>query len=106
MPDIGLLQGSRPRVVPPPAMPDAEISAAPFFAHVAGATAVISAPLATVVSVAAPAPGEKVSPARADAAGIAATPPKISAGAAPPIRLSDLFWLALALCVIVGTGLG
>ena len=32
--------------------------------------------------------------------------PSVTAGGPPPIRWSDLLWLALALFVIVGTGLG
>jgi 4-amino-4-deoxy-L-arabinose transferase-like glycosyltransferase len=39
-------------------------------------------------------------------AGNPATPPLVTAGGLPPIRLSDLLWLALALFVIIGTGLG
>ena len=47
MPDIGLLQGSRPRIVPPPAinpevMPKREV-AAPFIAPVASAIAIVAA---------------------------------------------------------------
>src|SRR6188768_167876 len=109
MPDIGLLQRSRPRVPPRalvpevPAMrvaPTREV-AAPFAAPVAGAIAIISAAPAAVavVSAAAPASDGKASASNG-------TPPMVDAGGLPPIRLSDLLWLALALFVIVGTGLG
>jgi 4-amino-4-deoxy-L-arabinose transferase-like glycosyltransferase len=110
MPDIGLLQGSRPRVVPPPVAPEPEVKAAPvtqarevaapFAAPVGGAIAVISADVAmvSVVSVAAP--------PRADAPRLPAEPPLVAVNGPSPIRLSDLLWLALALLVIVGTGLG
>lgn len=132
MPDIGLLQGSRPRVVSSPAhsvigsdvervsedavAPVREV-AAPFMASVASAIAVVSAPRAAaeVVSTraqAVPAPGAPAQSAAPEAAppetpraamktAVAAPPANL-----PPIRARDLLWLALALFVIVGTGLG
>jgi 4-amino-4-deoxy-L-arabinose transferase-like glycosyltransferase len=154
MPDIGLLQGSRPRVAAPPVpviTPDAEpVSeivaapgrevAAPFMAPVASAIAAISAePGAEVVSTPAavvPAATAPVAIAPAAAAPVqGATHPSVptpsaqvhsvASGAAPretprtgsripaappaslpPIRGRDLLWLALALFIIVGTGLG
>jgi 4-amino-4-deoxy-L-arabinose transferase-like glycosyltransferase len=120
MPDIGLLQGSRPRVAPPVPVPEPAVApvrevSAPFMAPVASAIAVISAePEAPeVVSVserAAPAQAAQSAvpdavPPEAPPAGLKlpAAPPPVTA---PPIRARDLLWLALALFVIVGTGLG
>ena len=108
MPDIGLLQGSRPRVVAAPASaPDGEMPAAPavaptrevaapFIAPVASAIAVMSAPLATeVVSDAIPATHEQAPPPREDdVPRHPATPPSVTMGGVPPVRLSDLLWLA------------
>jgi 4-amino-4-deoxy-L-arabinose transferase-like glycosyltransferase len=115
MPDIGLLQGSRPRV-PPPVVPIAHVAttrefAAPFAAPVAGAIAVISAPAAVAAVVSAAAPGPAADGKASVSAGEgglshSAAPPLVIAGGLPPIRLSDLLWLALALFVIVGTGVG
>jgi 4-amino-4-deoxy-L-arabinose transferase-like glycosyltransferase len=114
MPDIGLLQGSRPRVAAPPVpvitpadepvsepvtAPGLEV-AAPFMAPVASAIAVVSAvPAAEVVS-AAPEAGPRET-SRAEH-GIPVAPP----ASLPPVRGRDLLWLALALFIIVGTGLG
>jgi len=75
--------------------------AAPFAAPVAGAIAIISAAPAAVAVVSAAAPASDGKASVPDG-----TPPMVSAGDLPPIRLSDLLWLALALFVIVGTGLG
>ncbi len=105
MPDIGLLQGSRPRIVPPPVSAAEADVAAPFIAPVASAIAVISAPAAAAVVSAAAAPGEKA-PGAERVPGIPSKPLMNSSGGPPPIRLGDLLWLALALFVIVGTGLG
>jgi len=114
MPDIGLLQGSRPRVPPPvvsisgaesapaPAVAPAREVAAPFIAPVASAIAVMSGPPqpVAVVSAAASVPdGNATSSGGAGAPGFSTVSP-------PPIRWSDLLWLALALFIIVGTGLG
>jgi len=86
MPDIGLLGGPlKARVLPPPVI----AMAAHFSAPVA------AAPIA-VVSAAMPAKGDTPPPPRA---------PRLLA-APPPIRWSDLAWLALALFVVIGTGLG
>jgi 4-amino-4-deoxy-L-arabinose transferase-like glycosyltransferase len=105
MPDIGLLGGPpRPRAVPLPAPDQAapvaalarsEASgvAANFIAPVhAGVIAVVSTglPDAPVVTPVAPAPPRA---------------PQLLA-APPPIRWSDLLWLALALFIVIGTGLG
>jgi 4-amino-4-deoxy-L-arabinose transferase-like glycosyltransferase len=119
MPDIGLLQGSRPRIIPSAVAPEVDVTsrpvapsrevAAPFIAPVGGAIAIISGEVATVpvVSAAASVPHEKPSAARAgDAPRNPATPPSAAVGGPSPIRLRDLLWLALALFVIVGTGLG
>ena len=112
MPDIGLLQRSRPRV-PPPVVPAARVAptrefAAPFAASVAGPIAVISAAPAAVavVSAAAPVPDRKASAPRGGGDSSHPGTPPVTAGGPPPIRWSDLLWLALALFVIVGTGLG
>ena len=109
MPDIGLLQRSRPRVPPRALVPEVSAMrvaptrevAAPFAAPVAGAIAVISAAPAAVAVVSAPGPAPDGKASVPDG-----TPPMVSVGDLPPIRLSDLLWLALALFVIVGTGLG
>jgi 4-amino-4-deoxy-L-arabinose transferase-like glycosyltransferase len=70
-------------------------------APVASAFAVISAMPAAepVVSAAAPVPDGKARATRGGEPGLPASSP-------PPIRASDLLWLALALIVIVGTGVG
>ena len=134
MPDIGLLQGPpRPRVltVPPPAeLPAAEPRKAAAHAAVvseAAPLAIISAPLlsdvadvAEVAEVAVVAEQVATSaPAVPAMAAVPETPPAAPAMASslppvkplptsfpPPIRISDLLWLLLALVVIVGTGLG
>ncbi|HEV7608059.1 MAG TPA: glycosyltransferase family 39 protein [Steroidobacteraceae bacterium] len=77
--------------------------AAPFLAPVAAGilvpAAVVSTPLAGASPVpSAPAPS-------ADGAG-ATRIPTSPASVPPPIRVRDLLWLALALLIIVGTGLG
>jgi hypothetical protein len=68
-------------------------------APVASAFAVISAMPAAepVVSAADPVPDGKARATRGGEPGLPASSP-------PPIRASDLLWLALALIVIVGTG--
>jgi 4-amino-4-deoxy-L-arabinose transferase-like glycosyltransferase len=134
MPDIGLLQGGapRPRIVPPrivaAAVEDAPVgaaegpvreSAAPFLAPVdtaiAVVTAVVSAPLNETAAVAPviastessmsalpPASAGPAAPSGGKGASAIPTQPASLA----PIRARDLLWLALALLVIVGTGLG
>jgi 4-amino-4-deoxy-L-arabinose transferase-like glycosyltransferase len=121
MPDIGLLQGSRPRVPPlasaarepevvatPAVAPTHEV-AAPFIAPVAGAIAMITAPLPVVAVVSAtsstPAAGARA-PGGHPAPEGPASPPASSLSGPPPIRVRDLLWLALALFIIIGTGLG
>jgi 4-amino-4-deoxy-L-arabinose transferase-like glycosyltransferase len=114
MPDIGLLQPSRPRVasppiavIPPEAGPVAEDAdapvremAVPFMAPIASAIAMVSAaPAAEVVS--APAHGAPPESPRAES-----KIPTPLPSDTPPIRARDLLWLAFALLVIVGTGLG
>jgi 4-amino-4-deoxy-L-arabinose transferase-like glycosyltransferase len=114
MPDIGLLQGSRPRVAAPPApvitpavepvsapaaAPGLEV-AAPFMAPVASAIAVVSAGHVAVVVSAAPEAGPRET--RRAESRIPVAPP----ASLPPVRGRDLLWLALALFIIVGTGLG
>jgi len=87
MPDIGLLGGPlRPRAVPLPAP-------AAFSAPVhAGLVAVVSA-------------GLPDGPAVTPVAAMPSRAPQLLA-APPPIRWSDLLWLALALFIVIGTGLG
>jgi 4-amino-4-deoxy-L-arabinose transferase-like glycosyltransferase len=132
MPDIGLLQGGapRPRVVPPliapslvipsigaspPEVPELEVEiAVPFRAPVDGAisvaTAVVSAPLiemrASVTPAAAVAPVETAPVGAAPAGGMGASSIPTQPASPPPIRARDLLWLALALAIIIGTGLG
>jgi 4-amino-4-deoxy-L-arabinose transferase-like glycosyltransferase len=128
MPDIGLLQGSRPRTAAPPSLPTPLVApvhevAAPFIAPIGSAIAVLSdvpGPAAPCEVVSVPVPGGASgigsrAAAETPARSIAETPAQSPAGgrrvAAPPaapssMRASDLLWLALALFVVVGTGLG
>jgi len=77
-------------------------------APVHSAIAVVSVALeeATVVSATASATDAPEAPRAPGEPRAPATPPVRVAGSPPPIRWSDLLWLALALVVIVGTGLG
>jgi len=115
MPDIGLLQG---RTRPPAKLPGPDAGAipvhevaAPFLAPVARAilvAEVVSAPLAVGVLVSAmqdsTSPAEP--PSRPDSPGDRAGQLNTVGAAPPPIRARDLLWLALALIVLIGTGLG
>jgi len=69
---------------------------------------VIAAPVIEPLSISA-APAAVIEPPAAAAepppAGVA-IPPPLAQAAPPPIRLQDLLWLALALIVIIGTGIG
>jgi 4-amino-4-deoxy-L-arabinose transferase-like glycosyltransferase len=116
MPDIGLLQGGPPG---PRAAKTAPRSAPPERPAVRAHTAVVSemdAPLAVAIAVPAPpaaqdAPAELARTPAQDPPPAPATSPANTPGfrmlaQPPPIRMSDLLWLALALLVIVGTGLG
>jgi 4-amino-4-deoxy-L-arabinose transferase-like glycosyltransferase len=109
--------------------PDREV-AAPFLAPVdraiALATAVVSEPLGDTVVAEAEPTMTTMAAAESVATVMAASPPETSAPVAssggkgasatptiptrpaglPPIRARDLLWLALALAVIIGTGLG
>ena len=99
-----------------PAVSPAREVAAPFIAPVAGAIAVISAvpvadevvskPGMTAVDAAASPVANTPAAGGAESPGVPASPPADSLKGPPPIRWSDLLWLALALFVIVGTGLG
>lgn len=112
MPDIGLLQGVPPRrrAAPPPAATEfrgeeiaGEFAAAPSQAIT---VQVVSVPAAVqVVQSALPAP---VQATAHDGAGPGAGVPRgtLQAASLPPIHARDLLWLALALLVIIGTGLG
>ena len=117
MPDIGLLGGG----VPPPRMPpQAAVTepddepAAPFAAPVDRAlgmvAAVVSAPLTVLVestNTASPAsPPEAATPPHFGEKSARTRPVQPAGGGVPPIRARDLLWLALALAIIVGTGLG
>ena len=127
MPDIGLLQGAlpRPRSVPLPIAPPiaaeparisetaaapAEAVAAAFEAPVDAAikVQVLSAPVteAVVAEVATDAPQSPPTPSAASTSGAAAHKVSMAFTTSLPIRKSDLFWLALALLVMIGTGLG
>ena len=102
MPDIGLLGGPpRPRIVLAPP-PEFELLREPPSA----ASAIVIENVSAVVSAsAAAASAAPDTPAPAGTPGGA--PTRIPAGAVPPpIRARDLLWLALALFVIIGTGLG
>ena len=109
MPDIGLLQGGAPR--------SRHMPAAPFLAPVDGAisvaTAVVSVPLTdTIPAMAMSEVAADAAPPREPATPVAPSGGKGAAGiptqpaSPPPIRARDLLWLALALAIIVGTGLG
>src|SRR3954471_15362968 len=98
MPDIGLLQGP-PRPRPPIEPIDLACAAGSPAGEIA---AKFSVPMGSAISIAASATTPQPTISAPD-------PPRIPAmplGAPAPIRGSDLFWLALALLVIVGTGLG
>jgi 4-amino-4-deoxy-L-arabinose transferase-like glycosyltransferase len=121
MPDIGLLGGPpRPRIVPPPPLAESappEEPAAPdrVMARAAPAEfAILRAPADDAAAIVVAAPGPVVS-----AAGVSnitpppglppevLLPPKVAGTSGPPpIRWQDLAWLALALVLIIGTGLG
>ena len=121
MPDIGLLQGGapRPRVIPPlevPAVdegvaagasvaPDREV-AAPFLAPVDSAIAVVSVPLIEMQASASPDPAPASATTIEQPGGKGASAIPTQPAGLPPIRARDLLWLALALAIIIGTGLG
>jgi len=109
MPDIGLLQGGapRPHVVPPRVATDSPVAAdhevaAPFLAPVDSAISVLSEVVSAPLSASPPQPEAPVASPGGKAASAIPTQP---AGPAP-MRARDLLWLALALAIIVGTGLG
>ena len=130
MPDIGLLGGPpRPRVVPlpapaaaaPPLRTDETTPVAALARSEAGGVAAnfiapVDAGIITVVSAglfdeAAATPVDDIKVAATPAAptdSTAAAPPRapLLLAAPPPIRWSDLAWLALALFIVIGTGLG
>jgi 4-amino-4-deoxy-L-arabinose transferase-like glycosyltransferase len=111
MPDIGLLQGVSPprRGAPPPAPTESPAD------EIAQQFAAAPAQAITIQVVSAPAVGPVVMPAAVQAQAPAPdgavpggdTPAgRTLVAAPPPIRARDLLWLALALVVIIGTGLG
>src|SRR5687767_3914008 len=104
MPDIGLLQGEPPRRGVPPSAP-----AKSPVAEIAQRFAAVPAQAITVqvVSEQAAVPVALQVPVQHGAVPGAGTPLAMSLTAAPPpIRARDLWWLALALLVIIGTGIG
>jgi 4-amino-4-deoxy-L-arabinose transferase-like glycosyltransferase len=126
MPDIGLLQGApRRRAAPPPAAcigepaaPSVAACSAPAAAiavrHAAVPRQAIAVPAAAVAVVSAPGASMQPDVVRAEAP-IGADDPTVvldpppgrgAPGAAAPIRGRDLLWLALALLVIIATGIG
>jgi 4-amino-4-deoxy-L-arabinose transferase-like glycosyltransferase len=109
MPDLGLLQAP-PRRAPPPAL--ADVPAEPLPEKPAGDIAERYAPaagqeisIAQVVSEV-PRAASAVPPEQGSAGHSRAPAPLAPRAAAPPIVGRDLLWLALALLVIIGTGLG
>jgi len=106
MPDIGLLQGVPPRRAAPPSVPaespvneiEQRFAAVPAQAIT---VQVVSMPAAAVAAL------EAQVPMQDGALQGAGTLRTMSLPAAPPpIRARDLWWLALALVVIIGTGVG
>jgi 4-amino-4-deoxy-L-arabinose transferase-like glycosyltransferase len=96
MPDIGLLQGVPPRrPVPPPQLQRA--------APVASA---ISVQVVSVAVAGLPASMQAGGAAAAQAASPGGMRAPAGHALPPPVRASDLLWLALALVIIIGTGLG
>jgi 4-amino-4-deoxy-L-arabinose transferase-like glycosyltransferase len=81
---------------PPPGEP--AVASAPAVPASTGATVASTPPDAPA------APSEAPSPA--PSASVPVTPPPLARAAPPPIRAQDLLWLALALLVIIGTGIG
>jgi 4-amino-4-deoxy-L-arabinose transferase-like glycosyltransferase len=112
VPDIGLLQGPPRRRTPPPqtARIAAPASAAepPAASFLAPAAIAISVPVEVVSESVATAasPADQPAPRPVVDDGGAARHAGRPAGAPPPIRARDLLWLAFALLVVVGTGLG
>src|SRR5262245_52246879 len=122
MPDIGLLGGPpRPRLVPAPP-PEAAAGPAPSrtMARAAAAEfAILRAPADEASTIIVQSPEPVVSEPVLVAAGVTSLtpppgfegdplePPRATAvSGPPPIRWQDLAWLALALVLIIGTGLG
>lgn len=122
MPDIGLLQGApaRRRIVPPPVSSPSGV-AEPGPAPADDIAARFEAPVDNAITVQivrepVPASGPVVEAAPSQASAATPSSPQAPAtpagelasgrGAPPPIRGRDLLWLALALLVIIGTGIG
>lgn len=124
MPDIGLLGGPpRLRVVPVPVPAPAEAAAPAVVANAESAAVaaqflspVVAAPMAVVSAPSAASmapPVREAAPESAPAGSMQAAgsgepgaPHQPSRAIPAPIRWRDLLWLALALFVVVGTGLG
>ena len=110
MPDIGLLQGGPPRPRAPATPPASALPEPPVVRAHAAVVSSLDVPLAVAIATS---PVQVALPEQA-ATLEQATPPAQAAPPRnpavmqppPPIRVSDLLWLALALLVIVGTGLG
>jgi 4-amino-4-deoxy-L-arabinose transferase-like glycosyltransferase len=106
MPDIGLLLSAPSKLravpigeLPPVAAAETAAIAAHFTAPVEQGIAFPAGPVSASAAAARPAPP---APLVSQAAG----PMPLELSAPPPIRMSDLLWLALALVIIIGTGLG
>jgi 4-amino-4-deoxy-L-arabinose transferase-like glycosyltransferase len=104
MPDIGLLQGPvRPRAMPhgsgtaPADDAAAVVSPPPAIARAMSA----SVPILVAAGVSSITPPPGLPPHRFDA-----TPPAVALPGPRDLRWQDLAWLALALALIIGTGLG
>lgn len=120
MPDIGLLGGpSRPRIVPPPpaqpASADEAVVPDKVMARSAPAEfAILRAPagpagpivLSTHVPVVSAAGVTSITPPPGLPPDVLLPPQTVATSGPPPIRWRDLAWLALALALIIGSGLG
>lgn len=120
MPDIGLLGGPpRPRIVPPPPAQPASTEeaagadkvmarAAPAeFAILRGpAVPAESIVLSAHVPVVSASGVSGITPPAGPPPDVPLPPQTVATSGPPPIRWQDLAWLALALVLIIGTGLG
>src|SRR4051812_46642386 len=105
MPDIGLLQGAPPRRASPP--PTLELQpAAAFTARVDASAATIAERFAALPAAAIVVVSEAAPPRDSQQSTSQPPPVRSATRVIPPISSRDLFWLALALLVIIGTGIG
>jgi 4-amino-4-deoxy-L-arabinose transferase-like glycosyltransferase len=110
MPDIGLLQGGAPPRIPPPILPegihDDPVGANTFNSVKPHTASVATAPIAAIsMAMSTSAPTQPATAAVDSNATTLPSQPRWNV-VPPPIRARDLWWLLLALLVIVGTGLG